>query len=368
MKKRIISWPGILSLPLLPQVERKTGANALTGISAGPPRARNSGKPLIWRSNMSTHRYAWIIVLLVYFTATANAQNSRAAAADFYNRGQQRYLKRDLNGAIADFTKAIEISSRPHKPHPQRRQDWKILTDFNGEASEPITLIDPLTAAAYTDRALARYYQGDIEGAIADCERAMAIDPGLADAYNNRGAARSAQGDLDGAMTDFDRAIKINPQFAQAYNNRGNVRDKQGDLAGALADFDQAITLNPRSAEIYCNRGNARRSKGDLVGALADFEQAVKINPRLADGYYNRGMVHADQNNFDRAIYDFTRAIELNPGFAEAYGNRGLVRLHLGQDTEAEKDFAQCLQLDSTLRPKLEQNIQAGKARRAKPQ
>jgi tetratricopeptide (TPR) repeat protein len=367
MKKRIFSWLGILSLPLLPQVEIKTGANALTVISAGPPRAKNSGKPLSWRSRMSTYRYAWIIVLIVYFTATANGQSSRAAA-DFYNRGQQRYMKRDLNGAIADFTKAIEISSRPANSPPQRRQDWKSLTDFNGKASEPITLIDPLAAAAYADRALVRFHQGDLEGAIVDCDRALAIDPGLAEAFNNRGAARSALGDLDGALTDFERAIKINPQFAMAYNNRGNIYDKQGDLTAALADFDQAIILDSRRPEVYCNRGNARRSKGDLIGALADFERAIQINPRLADAYYNRGMVHADQNNFDRAISDFTRAIELNPRFAEAYGNRGLVRLHLGQDIEAEKDFAQCLQLNSALKPMLEQNIQAGKTRRAKPQ
>src|SRR5688572_3966108 len=128
---------------------------------------------------MFTYRLAWVVIVIGCLTLTGSAQSSRAAK-ELYNRGQQRYTKRDLNGALADFTKVIELSSRPGGSASQRSREWQAKADLQADASEQITLIDPLAAAAYTDRALVRFHQGDVEGAIADCDRAIAIDPGLA--------------------------------------------------------------------------------------------------------------------------------------------------------------------------------------------
>src|SRR5882672_733369 len=38
-----------------------------------------------------------------------------------------------------------------------------------------------------------------------------------ATAYYNRGIAKGAKGDLDGAIADYDRAIELDPRFAHAY-------------------------------------------------------------------------------------------------------------------------------------------------------
>ena len=103
------------------------------------------------------------------------------------------------------------------------------------------------------------------------------------------GIAREAQGDLAGALADYDQAIALNPQDATAYNNRGIARADQGDLAGALADYDQAIALNPQDATAYNNRGNARQAQGDLAGALADYDQAIALNPQVRHGLQQPG-------------------------------------------------------------------------------
>ena len=42
-------------------------------------------------------------------------------------------------------------------------------------------------------------------------------DTNLARAYGNRGIAKQAKGDLDGAIADYDRAIELDPKFAHAY-------------------------------------------------------------------------------------------------------------------------------------------------------
>src|SRR5688500_20274606 len=80
---------------------------------------------------------------------------------------------------------------------------------------------------------------GDIQGALSDCDQALAINPRLVQVYKNRGAIRWTSGDLDGALADSNQVIQKNPRDAQAYHNRGNVRPDKGDLSGALIDLNQ---------------------------------------------------------------------------------------------------------------------------------
>ena len=69
------------------------------------------------------------------------------------------------------------------------------------------------------------------------------------------------KGDLDGALADFNKAIELKPDYVNAYDARGNVRSKKGDLDGALADYNKAIGLNPTNFNAYDNRGNVKQKK-----------------------------------------------------------------------------------------------------------
>src|SRR5215472_13174273 len=75
------------------------------------------------RSDMQQYRHAWVLILLVVLTPSAKAQ-SRNAAQDYFDRGRQHYERGDFDRAIADFTRAIEISSVPGANHREQRQNW----------------------------------------------------------------------------------------------------------------------------------------------------------------------------------------------------------------------------------------------------
>src|SRR5215813_6424668 len=157
---------------------------------------------------------------LSILAAPCMAQEPRAAS-DYFKRGVSLYRKGDFEGAIADFTKAIEISSR--LDNHGRGDDWSRKT---GAASnfDKVRVLDPLAADAYANRGLARYRLCDYDGAIADCDRAIAINPHLFDAYNNRGNAYMDKEDLDRAIADFDKAVALDPRLTVVYFNRGFAR------------------------------------------------------------------------------------------------------------------------------------------------
>jgi tetratricopeptide (TPR) repeat protein len=90
-----------------------------------------------------------------------------------------------------------------------------------------------------------------------------------------------SKGDMDGAIADFNRAIEIYPKDAAPFYNRGIARQSKGDLDGAMADFDRTIELDPQNAPAYYNRGNIKKAKGDADGAQADYDHFLKLDPVL---------------------------------------------------------------------------------------
>lgn len=97
-----------------------------------------------------------------------------------------------------------------------------------------------------------------------------------------QGLARHELGDLPGAVADYDRAIALNPEDATAYNNRGNARSDQGDLPGALADYDSAIALFPDGNDkltVYLNKAITLRQLERYDEAAEVYRQALTIEP-----------------------------------------------------------------------------------------
>ena len=112
-------------------------------------------------------RLAVLSLLSLLPSATVLAQSSRSASA-YNQRAVTRYVKGDIDGAIADFDIALKY--------------------------------DPSYANAYSNRGNARYAKGDLDGAIADLDKAIVLNPRDAVAYNNRGNALQAKGETEGAI------------------------------------------------------------------------------------------------------------------------------------------------------------------------
>jgi lipoprotein NlpI len=97
----------------------------------------------------------------------------------FVGSAEYKWDRNDLAGAIADYTRVIEIN--------------------------------PKNAEAWSARAYLKVSQGDPGGSIADCTRALEIDPKNSDAWFRRGVARQIQGDYSGAISDYEKVLASKP-------------------------------------------------------------------------------------------------------------------------------------------------------------
>ena len=139
----------------------------------------------------------------------------------------------------------------------------------------------------------------------------------------NRGIEKAKNGDLDGAMADFDRAIELNPKDDAPYYNRAQAKRLKKDTAGAIADYTRAIELGSTNPAAYNNRGNARSENNDRDGAIADYTRAIELKPDYARAYYNRAVTKEAKGDETGAEADFKMAHKLDPELAseEAAGD-----------------------------------------------
>ena len=153
------------------------------------------------------------ILLILLFIVTSAAQAQELSSADEYSqRGIARFEKNDLDGAIADFTKAIEMNGNDQ-------------------------------AYCYYFRGIAYYRKANSRQAIDDLTKAIAIKPD-ARFLDDRGNLFAKQGELDRALADLDKAIEIAPQSAKAFGDRGLIRLMRGEVSGAERDFSKCFELD----------------------------------------------------------------------------------------------------------------------------
>ena len=149
-----------------------------------------------------------------------------AENADYYfNQGVLKRQRGDNQGAIIEYTKAINM-------YPQ-------------------------FVMAYVNRGVAKYsLTNDWSIALEDFNKAVEINPSHAIALNNRGYAKRQMGDYGGALLDYDKAIKSDPKYINAYGNRAWVRLQFGDEKGSCNDYKKVASFGNQRIIEFLNSEN----------------------------------------------------------------------------------------------------------------
>ena len=218
--------------------------------------------------------------------ARRSKESKRNRAAAYINRSSAFHDLGDLDRAIADLDKALQLNPR-----------------------------SPL---AFIKRAAIFQEKGDFDRAITDYNSALAVPPKSAAAFYGRGEAYRAKNDFDRAITDYGSALRFDKNLTAAYRGRAKAYQAKGDLDTALSDFNGAVRLDPQSAALYAERGAAYQAKNNLVHALADFSEAIALDPKFADSFLNRANAYRGKQDLEHARQDYETALKLDPQLALA--------------------------------------------------
>ncbi len=240
---------------------------------------------------------------------TAGPANREALATTAISRGASRLQSQDLNGAIAEFKRAVAYNPNLTVGYQYQGRVFSMM----GRRSEAI---DAFERAVRTDSTnadaraeLAKAYVADQRFAEAEeemkqLERANPADVGP---HASLGYLYLSQGRLAEADTQMTRVTEIAPRDPGAWKSLGLVRKAQGQLTEAVRMFERSMELDPKYVDSISELGFARRSAaphrhrsraGARVRARAQHAHAADRLPRFEQVHLRR-VARAGHRAFD---------------------------------------------------------------------
>ncbi len=108
----------------------------------------------------------------------------------------------------------------------------------------------PDSTRLYFVHARVRIGKKDHRGAIELLDHAIAVSPtSIPDVWTHRASCKLETGDLDGALADAERAIELWRDLPFSWRCRSRVRAKLGQVDAAIEDLEHAILIAPGTPE-----------------------------------------------------------------------------------------------------------------------
>jgi tetratricopeptide (TPR) repeat protein len=215
-----------------------------------------------------------------------------------YSRGRVYFELGRIDEAMADYDKAIELDPKDVDPYNSRGYTYWSLKKFDLAVVEykRALAVDPNFSGGHENLGTAYFDLKEYTLAISEYDRALVLDPENIFIYSQRATARAWIGDIDGAVKDAEtflarmdelegKGYGLNPAKFKTHSLAllGMIQIHKRDYAAAISSFDQVIKDNPEAAQAYFLRAAAHRLAGEQPAADADCRKALELDPQIND-------------------------------------------------------------------------------------
>lgn len=258
-----------------------------------------------------------VFVVFISFLAIGSIASGQTLD-DFreaYNNGVNAQQANNLDEAIANFNKCIEIYSQ-------------LGTYDSLEAEDIIIMVESNMPALYYKVAMELYNEKNLDGAIEKFEETIEVadkynDPGLSakaskvvpQLYYMRAGNKYNGNDFEGALADYDKAIEIDPEYDKAYYMKSLIYKKQENEEafleatrkaiefGAKANNESVVNNAKESAgKYFLIKGNEAKEDEKYEDAKKYIKLALEFNNEDPVSYYILASVNNLTGNYDGAI------------------------------------------------------------------
>ena len=209
-----------------------------------------------------------------------------AAAVFFAACSAANTLKRDTDLKNYEYSARSSVS----KPMLYNLAREYYLLDRAAESRallEKIAAAEPANALYLNGLALARWRTGELPGALAAIDTALAGKPGDAETLFNKYSILAGSGRAKEAAAELDRLLELRPPYVPALLAAARAAAGAGRRAGAAALFERALTASPYELEALNDYGILLARSGDYAGAETLFRRALKTAPGFESARLN---------------------------------------------------------------------------------
>lgn len=187
-----------------------------------------------------------------------------------------------------------------------------------GRAFQTALAFDGEDVALWTDIGHFRRANGDIAGALAAADQAVARAPNYVPALILRGELTRAQYGLAAALPWFDRALEVDSHDVTALLERAATLGDLGRMRAMLADTRAALSLEPGNARAFHLQAVLAARAGDFALARALQERTGGAFDAQPAGMLLASAIDLQTGNAERAAWRLARLIDAQPANAKA--------------------------------------------------
>jgi tetratricopeptide (TPR) repeat protein len=279
---------------------------------------------------------AVMVVLAVAGVAGAVAYQAAARDRDYralLARGDSALRDEQTFGAIEAFSGAIALRPDSMLAHLRRGETYQRRGDLEAAARDfrMAAALDPTATRPLDELGDVMYQLQRFRRAGETYESCLKLDDRSALVSFKLALARYRDGDIDGALAALTQTIRLNDHAADTYYLLGLCLREKRRYAEAEQALEKAISLSPGLMA-------ARDELADLYGTLgrrADELEQLQLLAGLDREHVERqvavGLAHARAGHADLAVLTLGNALERTPDQPLIYGALGRVWLDIAQ-------------------------------------
>ena len=271
---------------------------------------------------------------LVFIALVLQAQAPTSPALQHLRAGAEADKAGQLDTAIAEFQKAIEIDPKLARAYVDLGEAFIEKREY-AAAVPPLKralALNPNTEGAHQLLGYALLAQGYATEAIPHLEKAN--DEGVL------GIALLDAGRLTDAVTVLQKAVAKNPDDP-------NLLYYYGRASGLVSKqiFDTLEARFPDSARAHQMMAQDYAALREVPSAEREFNEALRLRPQTSGLHLELGELYARAQQWDKAEEQFRLEADLQPGSAEAAYRLGEAQIQLGKFHDARVSLVRSDQL-----------------------
>jgi Tfp pilus assembly protein PilF len=151
-------------------------------------------------------------------------------------------------------------------------------------------------------------------------------------------------GQLDGAIAEHEKAVEEDPKLAQAHANLIALYARVGRAESAEKEYRATVAISPNLPQSHYDYGVFLVSRQRYREAAAAFRKALEISPNYAEAHSNLGAMLEREGKSEEAIRQYQAAIDDKPNYRAAHFQLGRLLLMKKRTAEAISQLSQTLE------------------------
>src|SRR5687767_2136668 len=228
------------------------------------------------------------LIAAVSAPAATPSAAERAEAYYHFSLAQQSRLAGEVDEALAEYRKALEI----HPGSGELHSELARMLRESGRAVE----------------------------ALVAAEAAVSLDPANPEAHLVLAQVLQAQAEGDGgdaalkkAVAAYEQALRLRPTDAITVLTLAHVYGQLAKHEDAVRMWTRYLEIDPGSFDAHVQIGAHQLARGDSAAATAALEKALALQPDSVRAYDALGEIYFRAQKTDQAIANFRKALDLEP-------------------------------------------------------